>query len=135
MDADTLDIVEDTNLTAEQIIESYALRWPIESMFYQMKELWGLKEAWQQKRQTLSRWVHLTSVGYGLIQLLTLALGEQEKRNLCIEAPWRDKDPITAGRIRQGLQREFMQVSIRRCWNRKCKKFEPAGAAKAFEYG
>uniref|UniRef100_UPI003AF4ECDE hypothetical protein n=1 Tax=Thiolapillus sp. TaxID=2017437 RepID=UPI003AF4ECDE len=36
----------------------------------QLKLSWGLKEAWQQTRQTLHRWVHLTLVGYGLIQLL-----------------------------------------------------------------
>ncbi|WP_293649618.1 hypothetical protein [Thiolapillus sp.] len=36
-------------------------------MFNQLKLSWGLKEAWQQTRQTLHRWVHLTLVGYGLI--------------------------------------------------------------------
>ena len=57
-------------LTPEQIIEAYGERWSIESMFNQLKLSWGLKEAWQQTRQTLHRWVHLTLVGYGLIQLL-----------------------------------------------------------------
>ncbi len=60
----------DAKLTPEQIIEAYGERWSIESMFNQLKRSWGLKEAWQQTRQTLHRWVHLTLVGYGLIQLL-----------------------------------------------------------------
>ncbi|WP_305802547.1 hypothetical protein, partial [Thiolapillus sp.] len=40
-------------------IEAYGERWSIESMFNQLKLSWGLKEAWQQTRQTLHRWVHL----------------------------------------------------------------------------
>ena len=125
----------DIDLTPEQVIESYGLRWSIESMFYQLKQLWGMKEAWQQRRQTLSRWVHLTSIGYGLIQLLTLALGHQEKQQLCIEVPWRRKDPITAGRIRQGLEKQFRQVNVRLWWNRTCKKFEPPAEGKYLDYG
>nr|WP_198244920.1 transposase [methane-oxidizing endosymbiont of Gigantopelta aegis] len=53
----------DVSLTPEQIIESYAERWSIEPMFHQLKQAWRLKEAWQQSRQTLHRWVHLTQVG------------------------------------------------------------------------
>ena len=53
----------DAKLTPEQIIEAYGERWSIESMFNQLKLSWGLKEAWQQTRQTLHRWVHLTLVG------------------------------------------------------------------------
>ncbi|WP_419601673.1 transposase, partial [Thiolapillus sp.] len=43
----------DAILTPEQIIEAYGERWSIESMFNQLKLSWGLKEAWQQTRQTL----------------------------------------------------------------------------------
>ena len=42
----------DAKLTPEQIIEAYGERWSIESMFNQLKLSWGLKEAWQQTRQT-----------------------------------------------------------------------------------
>jgi transposase len=37
----------DTTLTPEQVIESYGLRWSIESIFHQLKQAWGMKEAWQ----------------------------------------------------------------------------------------
>jgi len=30
----------------------------------------GMKEVWQQTHQALHRWVNLTMVGYGLVQLL-----------------------------------------------------------------
>ncbi|WP_272912856.1 hypothetical protein [Teredinibacter turnerae] len=36
----------DVTMSAEQVIESYGLRWSIESMFNQLKLAWGLKEAW-----------------------------------------------------------------------------------------
>ncbi len=114
----------DTKLSAEQVIESYGLRWSIESMFNQLKLAWGLKEAWQQTRQTLHRWVHITMVGYGLIQLLS-CIESEAVAQLCHHSPWRKGSPVTAGQIRKGLLRNLMHVPIRSWWSSKCKKFEP----------
>jgi len=114
----------DTRLTPEQVIEIYGQRWSIESMFHQLKQSWGLKEAWQQHRQTLHRWVHLTQVGYGLIQLLGL-LDDEVIRALCRHSPWRRDHPVTGGQIRKGLLHIFRRVPVRRWWNRTCRKFEP----------
>ncbi len=114
----------DTSLSPEQVIESYAKRWPIESLFNQLKLSWGLKEAWQQTRQTLHRWVHITMVGYGLVQLLGY-LNTSSVQALCQHSPWRKDSPITAGQIRKGLLMIFRHVDIRAWWNHKCKKFEP----------
>jgi len=114
----------DTSLTPEQVIGIYGERWSIESMFHQLKQSWGLKEAWQQSRQTLHRWVHLTMIGYGLIQLLGV-LDNEAVRRLCQHSPWRKESPATAGQIRKGLVRILWQVPVRQWWNRKCRKFEP----------
>ena len=114
----------DPSLSAEEVIESYGKRWSIESMFNQLKLSWGLKEAWQQTRQTLHRWVHLTTVGYGLIQLLAY-VNTTTVEELCQHSPWRRDNPVTAGQIRKGLQTNFRHVNVRAWWNRKCKKFEP----------
>lgn len=111
-------------LTPEQVIKSYGLRWSIESMFHQLKQAWGLKEAWQQTRQTLHRWVHITMVGYGLVQLLS-CLNSTVVEDLCRHSPWRTETPKTAGQIRKGLVYIFRHVAVRQWWNRKCKKFEP----------
>ena len=114
----------DTSLSAEQVIESYGKRWSIESMFNQLKLSWGLKEAWQQTRQTLHRWVHLTMVGYGLVQLLGY-LNTSAVQALCQHSPWRRENPTTAGQIRKGLLMNFRHVNVRAWWDGKCKKFEP----------
>lgn len=114
----------DTTLTPEQVIESYGQRWSIESMFNQLKLSWGIKEAWQQTRQALHRWVHITMVGYGVVQLLS-CLESRAVEALCHHSPWRRKTPITAGQIRKGLVRILKHVAVRQWWNRKCKKFEP----------
>jgi hypothetical protein len=114
----------DTTLSAEQVIESYGLRWSIESMFNQLKLAWGMKEAWQQTRQTLHRWVHITMVGYGLVQLLS-CLNSQAVESLCRHSPWRQEKTKTAGQIRKGLVCIFRHVAVRQWWNRRCKKFEP----------
>ena len=114
----------DLTLTPEQVIESYGERWAIESMFNQLKLSWGMKEAWQQTRQTLHRWVHITMVGYGLVQLLSY-LNSSEVIQLCNHSPWRRDTPITAGQIRKGLVILFRHVSVRPWWNSTCKIFEP----------
>lgn len=116
----------DTSLTAEQVIESYGLRWSIESMFNQLKLSWGLKEAWQQTRQTLHRWVHITMAGYGLIQLLS-CINSDEVAELCKNSPWRRHNPVTAGQIRKGLARILMHVPVSAWWNVTCKKVEGSG--------
>lgn len=114
----------DTTLTAEEVIESYGKRWSIESMFNQLKLSWGMKEAWQQTRQTLHRWVQITMTGYGLVQLLGY-LNTSMVQMLCQHSPWRRENPITAGQIRKGLLMNFRHVNVRRWWNAKCNKFEP----------
>lgn len=124
----------DTTLSAEQVIKSYGLRWSIESMFNQLKLAWGMKEAWQQTRQTLHRWVHITQVGYGLVQLLS-CLNSQAVEDLCRHSPWRTQTPKTAGQIRKGLAYLFRHVAVRQWWNRKCKKFEPPDRGEIGKYG
>lgn len=114
----------DTTLTPEQVIEIYAERWSIESMFNQLKLAWGMKEAWQQTRQTLHRWIHITMVSYSLMQLLS-GLDSRVVQALCCHSPWRRDHPVTAGQIRKGLVGCLRQVRIRDWWNRKCHKFEP----------
>lgn len=114
----------DTRLTAEQVVESYSLRWPIEPMFNQLKQAWGLKEAWQQTRQTLHRWVHITMTGYGLVQLLS-CLNSHAVDELCQHSPWRKQNPKTAGQIRKGLAGILRHVAVRQWWNAKCKQFRP----------
>ena len=114
----------DTTLTPVQVIENYGERWSIESMFNQLKLSWGMKEAWQQTRQTLHRWVHITMVSYGLVQLLS-CLDNPVVKALCCHSPWRPTIPITAEQIRKGLARILRHVSVRQWWNGKCKIFEP----------
>ncbi len=115
----------DPTLSAEEVIRSYSLRWPIETMFNQLKLAWGLKEAWQQTRQCLLRWVHITMVGYGLLQLLS-CLDSSDVNALCQHSPWRKANTVqTAGQIRKGLAFIFRDVRVRLWWNERCQKFQP----------
>jgi len=117
-------ISTDASMSAEEVIEAYSARWPIESMFNQLKLAWGLKEAWQQTRQTLHRWVHITNIGYALIELLG-TLDSQAVNQLCMHSPWRVKNEITAGQVRKGLKNIFNHVDVRSWWCAKRNKFGP----------
>ena len=102
-------------------------------MFNQLKLAWGMKEAWQQTRQTLHRWVHITMIGYGLVQLLS-SLKSDVVDGLCCHSPWRHENPRTAGQIRKGLVYIFRHVRIRDWWSPTCKKFKPPDKGKSNDY-
>lgn len=111
-------------LSAVEIFTYYARRWAIEDLFNQVKNNWGWKEAWQQSRQVLHRWTQILSVAYALPQLLA-TYGEQHIERWFDATPWRRKKPMTAGRIRLGLQMIFANVRVRDWWNPTCRKFKP----------
>ena len=117
-------LATDITLNPLVIISAYAKRWSIETMFAQIKNNWGWKEAWQQSRQTLHRWTQILSIGYALPQLLALNGGSQINK-LSYLTPWRTNSYITAGQIRLWLKMNLWHVRIRDWWNPKSRKFEP----------
>ncbi len=110
------------NGRAARVILNYGRRWSVEDLFNQLKNRWGWKETWQQSRQVLHRWVQILSLSYAIPQLLVL-FDDAKVKVLASFAPWRQKQPITAGRVRQGLQRFFDHVNIRAMWHPKSGKF------------
>ena len=119
----------DLQLSAMRILLAYGRRWSIEDLFNQLKNRWGWKDAWQQSRQVLHRWTQILATSYALPQLLALQGGHDIKA-LASLAPWRRKQPITAGRVRQGLQKILRHVDIRSLWNPKTGKFSPQNNPK-----
>jgi len=73
--------------------------------------VWLKLEAWQQTRQTFNRWVQLTTIGYWLIQLLSL-FPPGKLGNIMLQSPWRNKTEVTAGKIRDGLAKQFQRGNI-----------------------
>jgi hypothetical protein len=114
----------DISLSAARILINYGRRWSVEDLFNQLKNKWGWKETWQQTRQVLHRWVQILSVSYAIPQLLVL-IKDAKVTYLSSFAPWRQKQPITAGRVRQGLKRFFGYTNIRAMWDPKSGKFGP----------
>lgn len=112
----------DLSLSAARILLAYNRRWAIEDLFNQLKNRWGWKDAWQQSRQVLHRWTQILSTSYALPQLLA-QMNSEEVKTLASMSPWRRNHPITAGRVRKGLQRIFAHVDIRSHWNPKTGKF------------
>jgi len=116
-------LATNTTLTPWEVISAYAKRWSIETMFAQIKNNWGWKEAWQQSRQVLHRWTQILSIGYALPQLLALIGGSQINK-LSYLTPWRTNKSITAGQVRLWLKMILGHVRIRDWWNAKSRKFE-----------
>src|SRR3954453_14586299 len=97
-------VCTDPDLPAVEVITSYAKRWSVELLFAAMKHGWGLKDAWQQSRQVLMRWVTILAAGYALSQMLAYA-DPARTPGLAPPAPWRSPGMRTAGLIRAGLAR------------------------------
>jgi hypothetical protein len=97
-------VCTDPDLPATEVITSYAKRWSVEPLFAAMKHGWGLKDAWQQSRQVLMRWVTILAAGYALSQMLAYT-DPARIPGLAAPAPWRPPGTRTAGLIQAGLIR------------------------------
>lgn len=115
----------DTTLDAMTVLRHYALRWPIEPGFNQIKNLFGVRQLWQSKRHTLYRWLNIRLMAYGLLELLTIRAGKLA-RNI-VNQPWRSEDVITAGMTRAGLKELIPQFNIRSCSTCKSEIFKFPG--------
>jgi hypothetical protein len=114
-------IATDKNLSAQHIIYTYALRWWTEPMFNELKNIFGLINAWEQTRQVLARWTMILSLAYGLPRLLSLWLGQKKGAEL-FTIPWRVNRPVTAGWMADAITHYFYGFPIRTLWDRKLRK-------------
>ena len=104
-------ISTDPLMPALEVIRAYAKRWAVEPLFFALKHHWGLKDAWQQSRLALIRWVTILAAGYTLNQIMAYS-DPALVGDLAQPAPWRRKGEITAGIIRTGLDRLLRQVGV-----------------------
>src|SRR6201986_195901 len=102
-------ICTDPALSAPLVISGYAKRWAVESLFRNLKHGFGLKDAWQQSRQELMRWVTILAVGYAIPQMLAFT-DPARLAGLAQPAPWRAPGTRTAGLIQAGIARILREV-------------------------
>ncbi len=102
-------ICTDPALSAELVISGYAKRWAVESLFRNLKHGFGLKDAWQQSRQALMRWVTVLAVSYAIPQMLAFT-DPARLASLAQPAPWRVPGTRTAGLIQAGIARILREV-------------------------
>ncbi|MEI7607645.1 MAG: transposase, partial [Rhodospirillaceae bacterium] len=118
-------ICTDPMMPALDVIRAYAKRWAVEPLFFALKHHWGLKDAWEQSRLVLIRWVTILAAGYAINQIMAYSdpalIGD-----LARPAPWRRKGEITAGIIRSGLDRLLRQVGVIGLVTMKSHQIDPA---------
>ena len=102
-------ICTDPALPPELVISGYAKRWSVESLFRNLKHGFGLKDAWQQSRQALMRWVTVLAVAYAIPQMLAFT-DPARLAGLAQPAPWRAPGTRTAGLIQAGIARILREV-------------------------
>jgi hypothetical protein len=104
-------ICTDPALSALEVISGYAKRWAVESLFRNLKHGFGLKDAWQQSRQVLMRWVSVAAAGYAIAQMLAFT-APAGLAGLAEPAPWRAPGTRTAGLIQVGIARILREVGL-----------------------
>jgi len=117
-------ISTDQTIAAEDIIVTYALRWWTEPMINELKNIFGLINAWEQTRQVLARWTMMLSLAYSLPRLLALWLGPLKGAKL-FEIPWRTNRPVTAGWITEAITHYFHGFPVYKLWDRNRQKLTP----------
>jgi hypothetical protein len=113
----------DLSLTAVEIISYYASRWSVETAFNLIKNVLGLKRAWEQSKKVFARWRCILCLAYGLSALAAFFWGELLGQLFPI--PWRKNHPMTVPWVMKILARIFRYFPIRSCWDRKSQKFIP----------
>jgi hypothetical protein len=110
----------DVSMTATEIIFCYAKRWSVEPAFNDIKNTFGLSEAWQQTKNAFARWRCLICIAYGICTCCSLFFG----RNLAdlVPIPWRRKGSMTSGWAKEVLGRIFRYFPTRLCWDRTLQK-------------
>ena len=81
----------------------------VEPLFRNLKHGFGLKDAWQQSRQVLMRWVTVLAAGYAINQMLAFA-DPVCLASLAEPAPWRAPGTRTAGLVQAGIARILREV-------------------------
>jgi hypothetical protein len=114
-------LATEADLSAEGILRLYARRWGIEPLFHNLKRWWGVNNLWQQTRIVLELWMQIRSTAWTLVQLLGLMV--EGTFPITVVAPWRAKQPLTAGLVAQWLRMEFTGLAFRDGFNRKSSKF------------
>jgi hypothetical protein len=114
-------LATETDLSAEDIVRLYARRWGIEPLFHNLKRWWGISNLWQQSRTALELWMQIRSTAWSLAQLLALVV--EDAFPMQEIAPWRYRQPLTAGLIAQWLRIEFTGLPFRDGFDPKSQKF------------
>lgn len=114
-------LATETELSAEAIVRLYARRWGIEPLFHNLKRWWGIANLWQHSRQALESWMQIRSTAWTLAQLLSLVACDAFPMESV--APWRLRQPLTAGLVAQWLRIEFTGLPFRDGFARKLQKF------------
>ena len=104
-------ICTDPALSALEVISGYAKRWAVEALFRNLKHGFGLKDAWQQSRQVLMRWVSVAAAGDAIAQMLAFT-DPAGLAGLAEPAPWRAPGTRTAGLIQAGIARILREVGL-----------------------
>jgi hypothetical protein len=105
-------IATETGLVPTHILQFYALRWGIESLFQNLKRWWGANNHWQQSRRVLELWMQVRSTGYALMHLLALLLPETFP--LATIAPWRKHKPVITASLFAAWMRQHLDLRFAR---------------------
>ena len=103
----------DAALSAEEILEAYALRWPTEPLFRDLKDEAGLGAMWQRSKATLLRWLHLVMAAWTLFMLWTIRAEEAELAPILRIPGWRRRSArLTPGLLRNSFAVRFGRMEI-----------------------
>lgn len=79
----------DLSLSAEQVVEAYSRRWPLERTFQECKQRLGMQDPQTQLPRSVRRTAPFSMLVYSLVVLWYITAGHQEARRLRVyRDPW-----------------------------------------------
>ena len=104
----------DHKKSEEEIIKSYAKRWKIETMFRELKQIFGLNELWQQEKMSLNKMTSLVMSAYSATSILNYWSAIYDKIDMSEMLPWRKKNVFTVGVMKVFLFKLLCKYNVRK---------------------
>jgi hypothetical protein len=114
----------DLSLSAEGIIRLYMLRWPVETMFQEVREHLGVQTTRHWCRKSVERVVPLQLAIYSLVAMAYRCLVQEQGRPPLCSTPCYSKDHVTFADALTAVRREIWKEGLlRQClgtqWQQK----------------
>jgi len=106
-------VCTDAEMEEEEIIKAYSKRWKIETMFRELKQIFGMNEIWQKSKESVNKMTALLMASYSICGLMSL-WSAKKQIDISSIVPWRKENSFTIGLMKNFMIRILCKYNVRK---------------------